>query len=71
MRWSEYGTVWVTSWLGDAGGDFVVAPLILLWKTELGIRWDTRRILEACALAVAAVLVGWLWSRRDRGGRCC
>jgi len=57
VRWSEYGTVWVTSWLGDAGGDFVVAPLILLWKTELGIRWDTRRILEACALAVAAVLV--------------
>lgn len=54
---SGYGTVWVTSWLGDAGGDFVVAPLILLWRTNYGIRWHTRRILEACALAIAAILV--------------
>jgi len=56
VKWADYGTIWVTGWLGDAGGDFVVAPLILLWATSFGIKWDTRRIVEAGALAVACVL---------------
>jgi diguanylate cyclase (GGDEF)-like protein len=49
--WAQYGLVWVTWWLGDAGGIFVVAPLILLWNASYGIRWDVRRVLEAVALA--------------------
>jgi diguanylate cyclase (GGDEF)-like protein len=55
-KWSDYGVSWLTWWLGDAGGDFVVAPLILLWTTNYGVKWDTRRIVEAGALAVACVL---------------
>jgi diguanylate cyclase (GGDEF)-like protein len=49
--WSQYGLLWVIWWLGDAGAIFVVTPLILLWNTNFGVRWDLRRVLEAAALA--------------------
>ena len=26
-RWSDYGSIWLTWWLGDAAGDLIVAPL--------------------------------------------
>ncbi len=29
--WSAYGDVWLTWWLGDTAGVFVVAPLVLVW----------------------------------------
>jgi diguanylate cyclase (GGDEF)-like protein len=54
VKWADYYRVWLTWWLGDAGGDFVVAPLILLWRTDYGIKWDTRRVGEAVALGVFA-----------------
>ena len=48
--WSGYGTVWLTWWLGDAGGALVVAPLILLWRPPIRLQVSSRRALEACAL---------------------
>ncbi len=51
------GTIWVTWWLGDAGGDFVVAPLILLAGQSHGITWSARRIGEAVLAAAALLLV--------------
>src|SRR5438093_1322449 len=30
-RWAEYGSIWWTWWLGDAAGDLVVAPALMLW----------------------------------------
>lgn len=54
-RWSQAASIWTTWWLGDAGGDFVVAPLILLWRTSYGVRWDTARVLEAALVALASV----------------
>jgi diguanylate cyclase (GGDEF)-like protein len=67
-HWSRYAATWTGWWLGDAGGDLVVAPLILLWNANYGIRWDVRRGLEAFAAVgltvVAAELVfGHLFSR--------
>ncbi|HTT68241.1 MAG TPA: MASE1 domain-containing protein [Gemmatimonadales bacterium] len=56
-RWSSYYATWLTWWLGDASGDFVVAPLILLWARDYGIRWDTRRVIEAGMLGAFSVLV--------------
>ena len=29
--WLGYGQAWVTWWLGDTGGVFIVAPLLLVW----------------------------------------
>jgi integral membrane sensor domain MASE1 len=31
-NWTNYGAIWLTWWLGDATGDLVVAPLVLLWS---------------------------------------
>ena len=55
-RPATYYNTWIAWWLGDASGDFVVAPLILLWSRDYGIKWDTRRVLEAAVLTVFAVL---------------
>ena len=33
-RWSEFSWIWLTWWLGDAAGDLLIAPLILLWGSN-------------------------------------
>src|SRR5215831_12702631 len=30
-QWSNYWPVWATWWLGDASGDLIVTPLLVLW----------------------------------------
>ena len=30
--WTHYGAIWLTWWLGDATGDLVFTPLVLLWS---------------------------------------
>ena len=55
--WSRFGVIWVTWWLGDAGGVFVVAPLLLLSGSDYGIPWDLRRAAEAAALTIACLLI--------------
>jgi len=40
--------VWLTWWLGDAVGDIVVAPALILWiGVKLGPAWTVRQIIEA------------------------
>jgi integral membrane sensor domain MASE1 len=29
--WQNYGSIWLTWWLGDAAGALIVAPLLVLW----------------------------------------
>jgi PAS domain S-box-containing protein len=47
--WAHAGGVWVTWWLGDLGGAFVITPVImLLWR--LGFRdWIPNRRVQAVA----------------------
>jgi integral membrane sensor domain MASE1 len=33
-RGADYGAIWLTWWLGDAVGDLVVAPLLILWAVS-------------------------------------
>ncbi|MEY2584842.1 MAG: hypothetical protein QOD80_868 [Verrucomicrobiota bacterium] len=41
--WSDYGQAWLTWWLGDTGGVFIVSPLLLVWggahQRKLAGRW--------------------------------
>lgn len=50
--------VWFTWWLGDAVGDIVVAPALILW---IGVRpgpsWNRQQWLEAIALTAVTMLV--------------
>ena len=57
--WKGYWPVWSTWWLGDMGGDILVAPIFLLWASGRGKPWKWARLrLEAVLLLVCVVLIG-------------
>ncbi|HVS11042.1 MAG TPA: MASE1 domain-containing protein [Planctomycetota bacterium] len=52
---ASFGVIWLTWWLGDAGGALIVAPVILLWSRPWRENWSWTRIGEA-ALLLAMLL---------------
>ena len=58
--WSDYTSILVTWWLGDATGAIVFAPILLLWITNPRPGWSRWQLLEIVLLVVAASVVGWL-----------
>ena len=59
-QWSDFGSIWLTWWLGDVGGALVVAPLLLLWIENPRLHWNQARALEAVVLFVTLIAVGQL-----------
>jgi len=55
--WPEYGPIWLTWWLGDAVGDVLVAPVLILWATRLK---RTGRAWEAAGVGLGLACIGWL-----------
>jgi diguanylate cyclase (GGDEF)-like protein len=53
----EYGTVFLTWWLGNLSGALIIVPLILHWANHPLVHWDTSRAAEAAALIVSAFTV--------------
>jgi serine phosphatase RsbU (regulator of sigma subunit) len=51
----HFGSVWRTWWLGDMGGDLVVAPALLVAVTHWPYRRAPGKPLEAAALAAAVL----------------
>src|SRR5438874_12781523 len=46
-QWSNYWPIWLTWWLGDASGDLVVAPLLVLWSVSATQRkWNRKQAVE-------------------------
>lgn len=63
----DFGSAWRTWWLGDMGGDLVVAPAILVAVTHWPYRRAPGRIPEAAALAAAALAVtAFVFSRETQ-----
>jgi PAS domain S-box-containing protein len=64
--WTNYGAIWLTWWLGDATGDLLIAPLIILWSIPSKRRWNRREAVEVGILLLLlfvlseAVFGGWL-----------
>jgi signal transduction histidine kinase/CheY-like chemotaxis protein len=56
-RWSDFSPIWLTWWLGDAGGALVVTPVVVLWATNPEAL-ARGRLAEAGLVAVAAVATG-------------
>ena len=58
LSWDDAPRVWLTWWLGDAVGDIVIAPALILW---IGVKpapqWNQKQLLEVLALAAVAILV--------------
>jgi PAS domain S-box-containing protein len=57
-NWADYGSIWLTWWLGDAGGDLIVAPLLVLWSGAPRVKWHRAQVLEVILLLLLIVLVG-------------
>ncbi|MET0511824.1 MAG: MASE1 domain-containing protein [Thermoleophilaceae bacterium] len=57
---SQLGSVWRTWWLGDVGGDLVVAPALLVAATHWPFNRAPGRPLEAAGLAVVLLVVSVL-----------
>lgn len=64
--WDEFGSVWLTWWLGDAVGDVLAAPLLVLWVLDPRVRWNRTQaaegllLLSVLFLLSQAVFGGWL-----------
>jgi PAS domain S-box-containing protein len=56
QRQDPYGTAWVLWWFGDAAGDLMVAPLLLVLSAWRRARVTTAQMIEGVALL--AVLAG-------------
>ena len=56
--WARYGAIWMTWWLGDAAGDLIVAPVVILWGLKPRWRWSGKKDLEVGLLLLLMVLLG-------------
>ena len=54
---AEAGTAWRAWWLGDAIGDLVVAPVLLVWLSAPRLPQARARQLEAAAVVVSILVV--------------
>ena len=59
-RWQDFGSIWITWWLGDLAGAMVVGPVILLWAAQPRLEWSAAQRFELALLAVTAAVVGWI-----------
>ncbi|PYI88396.1 MAG: hypothetical protein DMF03_10775 [Verrucomicrobia bacterium] len=58
VDWAKYGAVWVTWWLGDATGDLIFAPVVILWAIGPPPRWSSKKALEVGLLLLLLVALG-------------
>lgn len=67
--WANYGYIWWTWWLGNAAGDLILAPVLILWSVRPRIVWNRMRLLEATLLLVALCLAAYVafWTRAPFG----
>ncbi|HKW85545.1 MAG TPA: MASE1 domain-containing protein [Nitrospiraceae bacterium] len=56
-NWANYGSIWLTWWLGDAAGDLIVAPLLILWSVYPHPRLNRSQVFEATIMLLLLVLV--------------
>ena len=57
--WEQYGALWFTWWLGDMVGDWIFAPLLIIWLKERPPRLKPAQIFEAIALLFVLVGIGY------------
>ncbi len=54
---ANYGSIWLTWWLGDMAGDLIVAPFLVLWIKNRHLQWSRTQLAEAALLCAGLVLV--------------
>ena len=56
--WARYASIWTTWWLGDATGDLIFAPVVILWAVTPRRQWSTRKDIEVGLLLLVLVGLG-------------
>lgn len=56
--WAHYAAIWLTWWLGDATGNLVIAPMIILWCIAPSWRFNRREAIEVFLLLILLALLG-------------
>ena len=56
--WSDYGSIWLTWWLGDATGILVIGAPLILWAADHSLAELRRRYVEAGLLLAAVAGTG-------------
>lgn len=59
VLFTDVDAQWIVWWVGDVMGNLLVAPLLLVWFARPLGPVEPRRMLEAGALTVALVILGW------------
>jgi PAS domain S-box-containing protein len=49
--------IWLTWWLGDLTGAFIVTPLIVSWSRKSAFKWIDKRQLEGIVLILGLIIV--------------
>jgi signal transduction histidine kinase len=57
---ADVGPIWVTWWLGDAIGDLLITPLLLVWTGDWKLSWRPQKAAEAGLLFVVLITGGLL-----------
>jgi PAS domain S-box-containing protein len=60
VPWSEFGSVWLVWWLGDAIGILVVTPVLLTWLDPAQPRPPRRQIAESILQLGLLTIIGLL-----------
>lgn len=55
--WHDYGSIWVTWWLGDAVGALLLTPALVLWITNRRPGWSRPLALELALWVMALCLL--------------
>jgi signal transduction histidine kinase len=56
--WADFERLWLTWWLGDAGGAVVVAPALVLWAQRPRPGWTRAQLWEAAGVLAALAATG-------------
>jgi two-component sensor histidine kinase len=55
---AKFAEIWLTWWLGDVGGQLLVAPVLFLWARSIPLRLVHEEAQELAGLLAATITVG-------------
>ena len=62
----QFGAIWLTWWIGDAVGELLFAPFIIIWLTQPLPRTKPNRVIEASGLLILLSGIGhFVFMRAD------
>jgi integral membrane sensor domain MASE1 len=57
-NWADFGSIWMTWWMGDLAGALVITPVILLWTTSAPRFPGRQEWMQSFAVFSAGIVVG-------------